>query len=212
MAELREQSLDGINVTMPLKEEAARACDHLSPAARASMSVNMLRLRGGRIEGDSSDAAAMAALVASPRFDPEAPILVLGAGGAAAAALQSLAGRRVSLSARREGSAAEAAARAGYPVGIVAFATGVPGAVVVNATPLGMHGESLPMPVLEVASGLIDLAYGSEEPPATSWARRQGLPLVDGVEFLTEQAVLSFNWWTGLHAPREVMLAAARNG
>ena len=68
------------------------------------------------------------------------------------------------------------------------FGSPVPGAIVVNATPLGMNGESLPSGLLDQASGLIDLAYGPVDPPATVEARRRGLPLVDGVEFLALQA------------------------
>jgi shikimate 5-dehydrogenase len=35
---------------------------------------------------------------------------------------------------------------------------------------------------------------------------------MDGVEFLVLQAALSFEWWTGLEAPFDVMLEAARKG
>jgi shikimate 5-dehydrogenase len=38
------------------------------------------------------------------------------------------------------------------------------------------------------------------------------VPLVDGIEFLALQAGESFTWWTGLGAPLEVMLEAAKNG
>jgi shikimate 5-dehydrogenase len=43
-------------------------------------------------------------------------------------------------------------------------------------------------------------------------ARALGLPVVDGVEFLALQAGESFTWWTGLAAPIDVMLVAAKNG
>ena len=43
---------------------------------------------------------------------------------------------------------------------------GVAGAVVVNATPLGMRGETLPENVVGPASGLVDLAYGWLNPKA----------------------------------------------
>ena len=92
------------------------------------------------------------------------------------------------------------------------FGETVPGAIVVNATPLGMNGEFLPAGLVEAASGLVDLAYGRVDPPSTVRARELGLAVVDGIEFLALQAGQSFTWWTGLQAPMEVMLEAAKNG
>ncbi len=212
LEELRAGDLDGINVTMPLKALAASSADHLTELADRSRSVNTLRFRDGLVEGHSTDAAATARLLTRPRFDVSAPILILGAGGAAAAALVALSGREVHLAARRPDLARELAARAGDEVIVVPFGSAVAGAIVINATPLGMKGESLPSGMLDRASGLIDLAYGRVDPPATAEARRIGLPLVDGLEFLALQAGESFTWWTGMDAPLEVMRQAAKNG
>jgi shikimate dehydrogenase len=74
-----------------------------------------------------------------------------------------------------------------------------------------MGGEVLPEQVLGVASGIIDLAYGFTETAAVTRALTEGLPVMDGVEFLVLQAAVSFEWWLGRPAPIEVMLAAAKN-
>ena len=140
------------------------------------------------------------------------PILVLGAGGAAAAVVTVIEGRSIFLSARRGHAARELAGRAGRTVTVLPFGEAVPGAIVVNATPIGMNGESLPASLVEGASGLVDLAYGPVDPPSTVRGRVLGLPVVDGVEFLALQAGESLTWWTGLAAPLDVMLAAAKNG
>ncbi|HET7846229.1 MAG TPA: hypothetical protein VFL72_01980 [Acidimicrobiia bacterium] len=210
--ELRSGALDGINITMPLKTLAAGAADRLTSLASRSGSVNTLRARDGEIEGHSSDAAAAIVVFEGTRFDRDAPILVLGAGGAAAAVISAIEGRSIFISARREQAAREMEGRTGRKVTVLPFGEVVPGAIVVNATPVGMHGESLPASVMESASGLVDLAYGPVDPPSTVRARMSGLPLVDGVEFLALQAGESFTWWTGLAAPMDVMLAAAKNG
>jgi shikimate dehydrogenase len=212
IGELRAGVLDGINVTMPLKAMAAAAADRLTKLATESGSVNTLRFRDGQAEGHSTDAATMKALLDGGRFGARSPILVLGAGGAAAAILAAIKGRAVYLAARREVSAHELEARVGYQIAVVPFGAPVAGAVLVNATPLGMLGEHLPPDLLGSASGLIDLAYGPVNPPSTIRARELGLPVVDGIEFLTLQAAESFTWWTGLEAPLDVMLEAAKNG
>lgn len=210
--ELRGGDLDGINITMPLKAQAAASADRLTELADRSRSVNTLRFHDGFVEGHSTDAAATATVLTQPRFDRSAPILLLGAGGAAAAVLVALSGREVHLAARRTDLARELAAKAGYEVRLVPFGSAVAGAIVINATPLGMKGELLPDGVMDGASGLIDLAYGPVDPPATAEARRIGLPLLDGLEFLALQAGESFTWWTGMAAPLEVMFEAAKNG
>ena len=93
---------------------------------------------------------------------------------------------------------------------IVPFSSPVAGSVLINATPLGMKGESLPEGTVQAASGLIDLVYADHPSPAVSMAAALGKPVMDGVEFLVLQAGASFEWWTGRPAPLAVMLSAAR--
>jgi shikimate dehydrogenase len=210
VAEMRAGSLQGINVTMPLKEEAARLSDLLTPEAATSGSVNTMRPGVGAIEGHSTDVIAVRAAVSDSRFESSAPILILGSGGAASAALVGSAGRVVYLSSRNLERAASMLDRVGAEAGLVRFGTGVTGALLVNATPLGMRGESLPAEVLRPASGLIDLVYGDGPTPAQTAAEESAMPVMDGIEFLVLQAAASFEWWTGRTAPIEVMMQAAR--
>jgi shikimate dehydrogenase len=208
--DLREGRLDGMNVTMPLKRQAAIAADTLTAEAEESGSVNTLRLRDGAVEGHSTDVIAVRSALADPRFGQDAPVLVLGSGGAAAAALVAARGRVVYLSARSEPDVAALVSLITPAVNTVAPGTAVAGAIVVNATPLGMRGEYLPPTLTTLASGIIDLPYGDEPTPTVLWAIEKGLPVMDGVEFLVLQAAASFQWWTGLEAPLQVMLEAAR--
>jgi len=200
--EIRDGTLDGANVTMPHKRRAVEGCSVLDADARRAGAVNTLAGGGGEVRGWNTDVAALRGALAGM---PPGPVLVLGAGGAAAAALVAGAGRRTLLSARRSGAAA------GLGAPRVPWATGVEGAIVVNATPLGMRGESIPPPVLESAAGLVDLAYGSSETPAVASMRSAGRPFVDGIDVLVAQAAASFTIWTGAPAPLESMRRAARS-
>ena len=211
VAQLRAGSLHGFNVTMPLKEEAASLAEDLTEEASRSGSVNTMRARDGVIEGHSSDVVATVKALSDPRFDLQAPVLVLGAGGAAAALLVGAQDRNLYVASRTEQLARALLDRVGIEAGVVTFGAGVTGALVVNATPLGMAGEHLPEQITGVASGIIDLAYGPTETPTVSKARETGVPVMDGVEFLVLQAAVSFEWWLGRPAPLEVMVAAARN-
>jgi shikimate dehydrogenase len=88
----------------------------------------------------------------------------------------------------------------------------LPGAVVVNATPVGMRGEALPTDLVAASSGLFDMAYGSGPTPAVRLARELGLPVADGPDMLLAQAAASFAIWTGVDPPLDEMRAALGQG
>jgi len=138
-------------------------------------------------------------------------VLVLGGGGAAAAALVALAGRPLAVSARRPETLGPLLAGCGVAARSVPWGRPLPGAVVVNCTPLGMHGEELPAAVVAEMGGAFDLAYGGGETPLVAAARARGLPVADGVDHLVAQAEESFLLWTGIRPPAGVMEEAARN-
>lgn len=192
---MRRGVWDGLNVTMPLKGAAARLADRLSPLAELGGSVNTLVREDSSIVGHSTDATTFEDLFDSERFSSATSVLILGAGGSAAAALSAIRHRNVFVTARRPEGADLITGRLGGTS--LDWITPVPGAVVVNTTPIGMHGETLPVGILEHAAGLIDLPYGDETTPAVRSAHHLGLPVVDGHEFLLRQAMGSFKLWTG---------------
>lgn len=197
VADLRRGEWDGLNVTMPLKSEAARRADSLAPDALSSGSVNTLVRSGDEVIGHSTDHAAFRELLASDRFRTLETTLVLGSGGSAAAAMSAIPRHHNSyVSARSPERAEQAGARHGAAV--VAWGAAVAGALIINATPLGMGGETLPEGVLRAAAGLIDLPYATGQTPAVETATALGLPVADGHEFLLRQAMHSFRLWTGV--------------
>lgn len=200
---LRRGELSGVNVTMPLKVAALDRSERSTQEARGAGSANTLRASGGAIEAHSTDVLAFVDIFAE--LDHGGPMLILGAGGSAGAALAARGGMTAFVSARDMSRAAEVGGD-----GTVPWGEPVPGALVVNATPLGMRGERLPDGVLEQAAVLVDLPYGREETPAVGEAGARGLPTVDGVEFLTRQAAHSFEWWTGVAVEWTALLDAAR--
>jgi shikimate dehydrogenase len=205
LEELRGGRLDGANITMPHKGLAAGAADLLSSDAGRAQSVNTLVRREGRIMGESTDVDGIRRAWGDL---PEAPVVILGTGGAAAAALLALEGRPLRVAGRRPEAAVELIERVGVDARPVEWSEPVEGMVVVNATPIGMRGESLPDRLLAGARGLFDMPYATGQTPAVAAARSAGIPVVEGVEMLLHQAALSFRIWTGVDAPIEAMRAA----
>ena len=204
----------GVNVTIPHKLAVIPMCAELGREARAAGSVNTLLVRDGAIHGHSTDGRGL--LWALGGVEP-ADALVLGAGGAARAAVAALldAGWRVAVSARRADAAADLGAD------VVPWPPPRAAALVVNATPLGQHetpvpGTDVSVPIdtnlLEPGMTVVDLAYrgdGAETPLCTT-ARERGARVVDGLEVLVGQGIHAFELLTGRAAPVEAMRRGAR--
>lgn len=206
--ELRTGALDGANVTMPHKRIAAEAADRLIADASRAGVANTLFRRDRQVVGANTDVAGVKRAWQWAGLPYDLPILVLGAGGAAAAALLAHDGRRVCISARRSQAARRLLDRLEVSGDVIPWASPVENAVLVNATPLGMHGELLPRPVLDEASGLFEMAYGNGRTPAAEALTARGSPVSDGTEMLLAQAMASFELWTMTVAPEQAMRTA----
>lgn len=206
--EVRYGRIDGANVTMPHKEAAFALADRVSEAALRAGAVNTLIRRDGMAEGENTDIAALVRVWDEAGLSATAPVLILGSGGAAAGAMVALAEHRILVSARSPERAAELLDRTRIEGDVVEWGNAVQGAIVVNATPLGMEAEPLPVGVVERADGLVDLPYGIQRTPAVVAAVALGLPYVDGSQVLLAQAAASFELWTGVPAPLEAMREA----
>lgn len=206
---LRSGTLDGVNVTMPHKGSAYEAVDSLSGAARVTRAVNTIVRREDQLWGHNTDVDGVRH-TRSLLGAIGSTFVVLGAGGASRAAIVACADGEVTVMARHAERATAALEACSVDGHVVEWGTPTEGAILVNATPLGMHGEMLPTAMLEAASGLIDMVYDSEPTPTVSWAVRNGLPAADGIDMLIGQAVAAFEVFTGRTAPIDVMTAVAR--
>ena len=167
----------GANVTMPHKRLAVEEMDALSSGAERAVSVNTVVVEGSRLTGHSTDIDGIQQVWQEAALPRDVPVLVLGAGGAAAAALIAIDTDEVFVSSRHFEDAARLAAAIDVGVRPVPWGTAVAGAVVVNATPLGMAGDSLPLDIVEESAGLLDMAYARRATPAVLTADRAGVPL-----------------------------------
>ena len=203
----------GANVTIPHKTAALAFCDELDAVATRSGSVNTIVTRDGRLLGSSTDGLAVTDAVTPAG----ARVLLLGAGGAAQAVATALlddGASSLAVAARRADAAHALAARLRtvFPEREIEAADAWPPAadgatLVVNATPV------IDEPLVSLGRGqaVVDLAYrGGGEPTAlVAAARRAGCePVVEGLEVLVRQGAASFERWTGVPAPLDVMRAA----
>ena len=202
----------GANVTVPHKTAVIPFCDELDEVAERAGSVNTIVVEDGRLLASSTDGLAVASAV-----EPAgARVLMLGAGGAAQAVAVELAdagAASIAVAARREEGAARLVdflqAR-GLTAEVVPWPPDAAGAtLVVNATPI--RDEVLVD--LGAKPAVVDLAYRADgtDTALIAAARAAGCdPVVDGLEILVRQGAASFERWTGVQAPTDVMRAALR--
>jgi shikimate dehydrogenase len=199
----------GVNVTIPHKEAALALADGASPAARAIGAANTLTFEDdGSIHADNTDAPGL--LEALP-VDPAGKVaLVLGAGGAARAAVHALvqAGAQVWVW-NRTPERAQALAEA---LGAQAVSRSMQAEIVINATSVGLHDPSgtfkaLPLTADDVGAGscVVDMVYRPGGTALIQTVQEWGARTVDGLEILIAQGAASFERWTGTTAPRAAM-------
>lgn len=179
---------DVLNVTIPYKKVAFGLCSEVTPIAAELGNVNVVVKRmDGTLFGDNTDAAGFVKLVEIVGADVRGKkCVVLGTGGAAmtsAAALRGLgAGTVVHISRAGEDNYSNLERHADA-------------SVLVNATPVGMYPNVDAQPVSLSAfpkcEAVIDLIYNPSPTKLLSEAAKLGIPNVDGMPMLEEQARLA---------------------
>ena len=224
--ETRNGEWDGLNVTIPHKTTIIELLDGLSEIATAAGAVNTVYREGGDLLGDNTDVPAITRVLDDAGVPKGARALVFGGGGAARAAILALGGRghemivanRTLLNARK---AIDAVAPGR---GIESMALDDPALVetargcglIVNTTSMGMSGgpapDSSPLPPGSVGPNhtVFDVVYRPENTPLLRQASAAGSQTIGGLEMLVFQGALSFELWTGMTAPVDVMMSAAR--
>lgn len=83
--------------------------------------------------------------------------------------------------------------------------------ILVNATALGMDGQSIPIPQsMRLPKHLLvaDVIYDPVETPLLAWARQEGLSTLNGLGMLLYQAAEAFSLWTGQAMPTNAIWPA----
>ena len=206
LSHLAELGYQGINVTVPHKEEAIGWCLHVDRFVTEVQAVNTIDLE--RHAGINTDANGFLATL------PDVPgksALVLGAGGSARALARALVreGWTVRIHNRTAEKATALAAAVGAQTADQPDPTGAN--LILNTTSASLGGEELPVLWDKADSGALayDLAYGGELTPFLKAAAARGLATMDGLAMLVQQGALSLEWWIGANAPIETMMKAA---
>jgi shikimate dehydrogenase len=211
--ELAEVGYAGVNVTVPHKEAALALADEASEASRQIGAANTLVFDGKRIEAHNTDADGL--LASLPDLPRDRRTLLLGAGGAARAALWALLweGAKVEVWNRTPERAAAICEELGGE--LVLEPDQGEYDLIVNTSAAGLGGEDpfehLPLQQNRFAESqtVVDMVYGERRSPLLIAAEAAGAATVDGLEILVQQGARSLEIWTGCEPDLNVMRRAA---
>lgn len=224
-----QRKFHGLNLTVPHKIIAFDQVAEVEAAARPVGAVNTVlwTTRGWR--GHNTDGYGLATALREELGArlPGAPVILLGAGGAArGAAIECLQQRCASLwIANRTQAHLDALLVTLRPlargVPLQGFAPAAPpgnlpaGAIVINATSAGLKpGDPAPIDLrrLPRPASVYDMIYNPPRPPLLCQAAELGLPHANGLAMLVHQGVRALEIWTGASVPAAAMRAAAARG
>ncbi len=215
----REVPVQGLSITMPLKQDVMPLLERTDALSAKIGAVNtILRAQDGKFYGFNTDVAGIVAPLERRLSLKGAKVLVLGAGGAARAAVFGCCdkGAEVFILNRTPETAQKLARQSGAKAIKREAVAKTQFDVIIHATPLGMAGtvkpgsKSVPVSPLEAgeinARYVFDLVYNPIETPLLRMARQKGIAVITGVEMFVQQGARQFEIWTGKPAPEEEML------
>lgn len=223
---IRAFNMKGINLTIPHKIEVMRYLDAIAEDARLIGAVNTVVNRDGFLRGENTDGKGFIRSLKEEfgNVIEGARVFLLGAGGAARAiavelALAGAAEITVANRSREKGESliqtlnGQTKCRARYLRWETALEIPEATGILVNATSIGLFPAVDEAPNIDYGSirdGMI-VCDVIPNPPRTLFLERaaqRGAKTVDGLGMLVNQGVIGFKLWTGLDAPRDVMVEA----
>lgn len=223
VADRREGTVRGCNVTVPFKFEAYRLASRHSERARLAQAANTLRFDEDGWYADNTDGVGLVRDIEHNAGVSLAGqrVLLIGAGGAAAGALGPLLAAKPAelVVANRTLDKAQTlvAAHAGIAGATRLAAASTPDCgqrydVIVNATATSLQGVASPVGPEVIGPGALalDMMYGPSAAAFLRWAESHGARGRDGLGMLVEQAAESFTLWRGVRPDTAPVLEALR--
>jgi 3-dehydroquinate dehydratase/shikimate dehydrogenase len=211
LACVRDIPIHGLSITMPYKEAILRYLDNTdSHTTKIGACNTMVRAQDGKLYGFNTDAAGVVRPLEQRITLENAKILVLGAGGAARAAVYGLKerGAEVYILNRSLGPAQKLARSARARILKRADLKKFTFDVIINATPVGMgNTRESPLKEDEIQTRYVfDMIYDPLETRLMKMAKARGAEVIPGIEMFVHQAARQFEIWTGKPAPWDDML------
>ncbi len=206
---VRDIPISGLSITMPYKEAIVEHLDNSDALTQKTEACNtVVRAQDGRLYGFNTDVPGILVPLEQRLPLAGAPVLVIGAGGAARAAVFGLKerGAEVYIINRTPASGQKLARQAKAKYLKRTELKKHKFVVIVNATPVGMESKQSPLAEKEIQTQYVfDMVYTARETPFIRAARAAGAQVIPGLEMFVHQGMRQFEIWTGKPAPASEM-------
>ena len=199
--DVREERLDGVNVTVPFKNEIIKHVDELSEESRKSLSVNTIYKVNNKVIGHNTDITGFELAIRYTKYDlQDREILILGAGGVVSSiiiALQNLKVSKIKLMNRTTEKAKKLKERFSE-IEIVNWGESCKFDMAINATSLGLKkGDKINLNYEETGEEkfFYDVIYNPIETEFLKEAKKNFHRAENGKMMFIYQAHLSFTLW-----------------
>ncbi|AOA57228.1 shikimate dehydrogenase [Acinetobacter larvae] len=208
----------GLNVTVPFKEQAFARCDVVTERAKIAQAVNTLWYQDGLLHGDNTDGQGLVAAITALAWPlHNARVLILGAGGAtrgviyplfqAGVAQICIANRTYARALHLQQDILQHYPDLALDISEIAALSGHYD-LVINATSASLSGAALQLPAALRFDYAYEMAYGKDS-DFLALARQRQVPASDGFSMLVGQAIEAFEIWHGCRPELQDFLDAS---
>lgn len=191
-------SLRGLNVTIPYKESVLPYLDELSAEAEAVGAVNCIAIKDGYLKGYNTDIEGIDLSLNMLNIEPSCKALIFGTGGASKAVAYILRSRNIAYKV-----VSRTTERGDITYKDITPETLAEHTLLINTTPLGMYPDVDSAPDIDygaVSSShrVFDLVYNPEPTLFMRRCMEQGASVIGGSAMLRCQAEASWRIWQEL--------------
>ena len=180
-----ENSIEGVNITVPYKKVFLDKLDFISDEAKAIGAINLLYIKDNKFYGDNTDYYGFKETLISNQIEPsEKKIAIVGRGGASASVykvLKDMEAEDITFYFRKD------------KLSEIEFPENIEGDIIINTTPVGMYpnieDNIVDEQILKKFKIAIDLIYNPLETKFLKIARENCLKTINGLDMLIEQAL-----------------------
>mgnify|MGYP006185002775 CR=1 FL=1 len=201
ISEMRNNRINGINITVPFKKSIIPFLDELTPLAKKAQSVNTIFKSNNRIMGDNTDIGGFESSLKHINYNVKnKKIFILGAGGVVTSiilALTNLGASQISLS-NRTIEKAEIIKKNFPSLKIVEWGKYNDFDIIINATSLGLKKEDqikLDLSKIEPNKLFYDVIYNPSKTNFLLQGEKLGHKTENGKMMFIYQAQLAFKIW-----------------
>ncbi len=189
-----KKDFDGINITIPYKQDVIKYLDEIDEMAEKIGAVNTIINRDGKLKGYNTDYLGLMRMMRSHNFDPKGKeVAILGTGGASKAAVEAvklLDGTPIQVSRHPHDE-------------VISYEEfyGRDFEYIINATPIGLYPNEGALPVeldkLPKLKGVIDIIANPVISSLVFESKLRGIPAFGGLEMLVTQGLEADKLFTG---------------